>query len=50
MPQHLGQAHDREFGSVVPGIEPGGTHRIAADATKLRIGITQPQLLDQACA
>ena len=39
-----------QFGRVVPCVEPGGAHLVAADAGELRVGKALAQCIDQAGA
>src|SRR3546814_2287028 len=47
---HLGEAHHRQLLRVVPGLEAGRAHRIAADAGELRVREARAQLFDQSRA
>src|SRR3546814_1224985 len=48
--QHRGEVHHRQLLRVVPGLEAGRAHRIAADAGELRVRETRAQLFDQSRA
>ena len=48
--QHFGQAHHRQFARVVPGVEAGVAHRVAADAGEFGVGEALAQFVDQAGA
>ena len=48
--QHLCQSHHRQLRGVMPGIESGRAHLLAADAGEFGVGVALVQFVDQAGA